>query len=575
MYGGKTTTYTLSSPRSLTEGCVVFWGIRAVSTARWYAKRAEARCGGTTCFSTFRHTRHRIHSVAVVGPKRYAAFLDGTAPLRYHPQCINFRQNVSAVVRACLWRSFGGLAMAVAVNPTIFRAYDIRGIVDVDLTEPVYETLGMAAGTYFRRTGRTRIVVGRDARLTSPAFTAALIRGLRAVGCDVIDLGMVATPLMYFALAYLGADGGAVVSASHNPPEFNGLKLRQSDPIYGGEPLDSAAIQKVGRLANSGDFEQGAGSYTQTSVEDAYVADVVAHFRLPQPVRVVLDGGNGVAGPIGQRTLEAIGCEVVPLFIEPDGTFPNHHPDPLKEENIRDLKARVLETGAALGIGLDGDGDRLGVVDNNGQMIFADRYLIALARYVLREQPGAPIVIDTKCSAVLAEAIHDFGGQTVLSGTGYPKQSAKMREVGAPLAGELSGHVLTAIRYHTFDDGTFAGAYLLYGLAQLGLSLDEALADYPPRPALPEGRIPFDEAAKFAAIAYVRDAFNGRYPVVDIDGVRVDFGDGWGVVRASNTEPALTTRFEAVTLERALEIRDIMLAQVEAFRHNGDLTGKP
>lgn len=458
--------------------------------------------------------------------------------------------------------------MPFAVNPTIFRAYDIRGIVDIDLSEPVYATLGRAAGTYFRRSGRTRIVVGRDARLTSPAYCAALIEGLRATGCDVIDLGMVATPLMYFALASLGADGGAVVSASHNPPNFNGLKLRRSDPVYGGEPLDSAAIQQLEQIANSGDFEHGAGSYEQAQVEDAYVADVVGHFRLATSVRVVLDGGNGVAGPIGLRTLEAIGCDVVPLYIEPDGTFPNHHPDPLKEENVADLKARVLATGAALGIGLDGDGDRLGVVDSHGQMIFADRYLIALAKYVLQAGP-APIVLDTKCSAVLAEAISDFGGTPVLSGTGYPKQSEKMREVGAPLAGELSGHVLTALPYHTFDDGTFAGAYLMAALERLGATLDAVLAPYPVRPSLAEERIPFDEAAKFAAINAVRDAFVGRYPVIDIDGVRVDFGDGWGLVRASNTEPALTTRFEAVSLARANEIRALMLEQVEAFRQRG------
>ena len=462
--------------------------------------------------------------------------------------------------------------MGFAVNPTIFRAYDIRGIVDIDLSEAVYRTLGLAAGSYFRRSGRTRIVVGRDARLTSPAYCTALIDGLRATGCDVIDLGMVATPLMYFALASLGADGGAVVSASHNPPNFNGLKLRRAEPRYGGEPLDSAAIQQLERIANSGNFEHGAGSYHQAQVEEAYVADVVRHFRLTKPVRVVLDGGNGVAGPIGVRTLEAIGCEVVPLFIEPDGRFPNHHPDPLKEENVAVLKARVLETGATLGIGLDGDGDRLGVVDSHGQMIFADRYLIALAKYVLQAGP-APIVFDTKCSAVLAEAISDFGGQPVLSGTGYPKQSAKMREVGAPLAGELSGHVLTALPFHTFDDGTFAGAYMLAALERLGQTLDEVLEPYPPRPSLAEERIPFDEAAKFAAIDAVRDAFSGRYPVDTIDGVRVNFGDGWGLVRASNTEPALTTRFEAISLERAQEIRATMLAPIEAFRRNAGSMG--
>ncbi|KAB8143423.1 phosphomannomutase/phosphoglucomutase [Chloroflexia bacterium SDU3-3] len=464
--------------------------------------------------------------------------------------------------------------MSFAVNPTIFRAYDIRGIVDVDLSEPVYEVLGRASGTYFRRSGRSRIVVGRDARLTSPAYAAAFIQGIRSTGCDVVDLGMVPTPLMYFALAYLGADGGAVISASHNPPNFNGLKLRQSDPVYGGEPLDSAAIQEIGRLANGGEFAQGAGGYEQLDVSDAYVADVVGHFRLPRPVRVVLDGGNGVAGPLGLRTLEAIGCEVVPLYIEPDGRFPNHHPDPLKEENLRDLKAKVLETGAELGIGLDGDGDRLGVVESSGKMIFADRYLIALSKYVLRQHGPAPIVIDTKCSAVLEDAIRDFGGQPVLSGTGYPKQSAKMREVGSPLAGELSGHVLTGVRYHTFDDGTFAGAYLLYGLAQLGESLGQILAAYPERPSLPEERVPCDEESKFAVIDHLRDVYKKSYPVVDIDGVRVDFGDGWGLVRASNTEPVLTTRFEAVTPERVAEIRTLMLDEVEAFRRGGSAAAK-
>jgi phosphomannomutase len=370
---------------------------------------------------------------------------------------------------------------------------------------------------------------------------------------------------MYFALSYLRADGGAIVSASHNPPEFNGLKLRQSDPIYGGEPLDSAQIQEIGRIANSGTFEVGQGGYEQRDLTETYVADAVRHFKLPQRVKVVLDGGNGVAGPLGVRTLEAIGCEVVPLYIEPDGTFPNHHPDPLKEANVRDLMAKVRETGAVLGIGLEGDGDRLGVVNSAGQMIFADRYLIALSQYVLARGP-APIVIDVKCSSVLAQAIADFGGAPVLSRTGYPNQSTKMREVGAPLAGELSGHVLTSIEHHAFDDGIFAGCYLLFALAQMNKTLEQVLQPYPPRPSLVEGRIPFDEATKFAAIDYVRDQFANNYPVIDIDGVRVDFGDGWGLVRASNTEPALTTRFEAVTIARAEEIRNLMLEQVEAFR---------
>ncbi|HEX5691671.1 MAG TPA: phosphomannomutase/phosphoglucomutase, partial [Roseiflexaceae bacterium] len=365
--------------------------------------------------------------------------------------------------------------MTNAVNPVIFRAYDIRGVVDTDLSEPVYATLGRAAGTYFRARDRRRIVVARDARLTSAAYAAALIEGLRATGCDVVDIGMVPTPVMYFAVAFLGADGGAVVTASHNPPEFNGLKLRQSDPEHGGEPLNSEQIQEVARIANSGDFASGAGGYEQRDVGDAYVADVAKHLKLSRPVKIVLDGGNGVAGPIGLRTFEAIGCEVVPLFIEPDGRFPNHHPDPLKEANLAQLMDKVRSSGATLGIGLDGDGDRLGVVDGSGAMVFADRYMIVLARHVLARGP-APIVFDVKCGLLLPEAIRAFGGTPVMWKTGYTNGSAKMREVGAPLAGELSGHVFANTPLHAYDDGIFAGCHLLYALEQSGETLQTALA---------------------------------------------------------------------------------------------------
>jgi phosphomannomutase len=455
-----------------------------------------------------------------------------------------------------------------AVNPHIFRAYDIRGVVDVDLTDDVYRTLGQAVGTTFVRQGRRRLVVGRDARLSSPRFQRALIAGLRATGCDVIDIGEVPTPVMYFAVAHLGADGGAVVSASHNPPEYNGLKLRRFEPRYGGEPLTSEEVQALERLANSGDFERGSGSLEQADVGEAYVASVRSHLQLPRPVKVVLDAGNGVGGPLGLRALAAIGCEVVPLYCEPDGRFPNHHPDPLKAENLRDLQRVVREQGADLGIGLDGDGDRLGVVDGRGEMVFADRYLIAIATYLLAQQRG-PVVFDVKCSALLGEAIAALGGTPIMWKTGYPNLSAKMREVAAVFGGELSGHVIAPLERHYFDDGTFAGGFLLYALAQLGQRLDEVLAPYPLRPSIDEGRIPFPEEHKFAVIEYLRAVFEGSHPVLAIDGVRVDFGDGWGLVRASNTEPAITTRFEATSLARAEEIRALMLGKVEAFRNQG------
>ena len=454
--------------------------------------------------------------------------------------------------------------MTAVINPTIFRAYDVRGIVGVDLSEAVYRTLGRAAGTYFRRRGGRRIVVARDARPTSPGYAAALIDGLRRSGCDVLDIGMAPTPVMYFALAYLQADGGAVVSASHNPPEFNGLKLRQADPRYGGEPLSSAQIQEVARLANAGDFADGSGGYEHMDISATYVEDVARRLKLERRVKIVLDAGNGAAGPIALRTFEAIGCEVVPLFIEPDGTFPNHHPDPLKAANLHDLMRTVRSHGAMLGIGLDGDGDRLGVVDGRGTVVFADRAMIVLARYVLARGP-APIVFDVKCSSLLPEAIRSFGGTPVMWKTGYTNQSAKMREVGAPLAGELSGHIFSDMQYHVYDDGTFAGCYLLYALEQFGQTLEEALEPYPPLPAAPEERLPCDEAIKFQVIAYLRDQFAGAYPVIDVDGVRVEFGDGWGLVRASNTEPAITTRFEARTYERVAEIRELMLSKVDEF----------
>jgi phosphomannomutase len=453
------------------------------------------------------------------------------------------------------------------VNPAIFRAYDIRGIVDQDLNEDVYEVLGRAAGTYYRRRNGQRIIVARDARLTSPIYAAALIRGLRATGCDVVDIGMVPTPVMYFAVSALKMDGGAVVTASHNPPNFNGLKLRQSEPEYGGEPLNSEELQQLAQIVQEGVFAEGEGSYEQRDVSDLYVQDVASHIKLSRRVKVVLDGGNGVAGPIGVRALEAIGCEVVPLFIEPDGRFPNHHPDPLKEENLTELKRVVVETGAELGIGLDGDGDRLGVIDNNGQMVFADRYMIPMAEYALRNGP-APIVFDVKCGLLLPEAIRAFGGTPVMWRTGYTNGSAKMRELHAPLAGELSGHIFSGKPLHCHDDGAFAGCELLEALEGLGKSLTEALEPYPPLPAAPEDRLHFDDSIKFQVIDYVRDQFSKDYDVIDVDGVRVDFGDGWGLIRASNTEPAITTRFEARTEERVQEIRDLMLSKVEDFRRS-------
>lgn len=456
--------------------------------------------------------------------------------------------------------------MALDLNPTIFRAYDIRGIVDVDLDEALYYRLGQAVGTIFIGQDRRTMVVGRDARLSSPRFQTALIGGLRSAGIDVIDIGQVPTPLMYFAVEQFGVDGGAIVSASHNPPEYNGLKLRRSHPTFGSEPLTSADIQEVAQVALAGAFASGAGTLREADVGDAYVASCVRllPFDGKRP-RVVIDGGNGVAGPLAMQLYEALGLDAVPLFIEPDGTFPNHHPDPLKAENLQDLIRVVRETGADMGIGLDGDGDRLGVVDSDGTIVFADRYLIALATYLLGQRKG-PVIFDVKCSAVLPQAISSLGGEPIMWKTGYSSISAKMRETNAVLGGELSGHTFSTYPGHYFDDGAFAGAHLLFALSKLGQSLQDVLAPYPNLPSIDEGRIPFEESLKFQVIDAVRDHFAKDHSVLDVDGVRVDFGDGWGLVRASNTEPAITTRFEAQTMERAQAIRDQMLDVVKAFR---------
>jgi phosphomannomutase len=457
-----------------------------------------------------------------------------------------------------------------SVDPSMFREYDIRGFVDENLTAPVLSTIGRAYGTFLSglpgagEQGPGTVVVGRDVRLSSARFAAALIAGLRATGAEVVDIGMVPTPLVYFAVNTLPTDAGACVTASHNPPAYNGLKLRKRDPaLPNGLPLQSPEVQEVRRLAQEGAFRAppggAAGDARQADVRDAYVRYVSERITLPRRLKVVVDAGNGAAGPIAVRTLEAIGCEVTPLYCDPDGTFPNHMPDPLRPENLRDLIARVTETGADLGVALDGDGDRLGVVDDSGEILDADRYLILLARNVLRNQrPGGSIVFDVKCSMALGEEIARMGGVPVMARTGYPNIMARRREVDALLAGELSGHIFFNDPTIDFDDGTFAAANLLLALAGESAPLSRIVADLPRYYSTPEERFHCPDDQKFDVVAGLRDAFRADprvRDIVDLDGARVSFEGGWGLVRASNTEPALTTRFEAVSPERMEEIR--------------------
>ncbi len=454
-----------------------------------------------------------------------------------------------------------GTPDAHAVDQTMFREYDIRGFVDQNFTEPVLGRLGGALGTFLAGDGEPgTVAVGRDVRLSSQRYAATFIEGLRNTGARVIDVGQVPTPLLYYAVNTLHTNGGGCITASHNPPQFNGLKARKREAgLPNGVPLRPSDIQDLFRLAQGGTFRKAAaGAHDHHDVVDDYVRYVATQIKLARPLKVVVDAGNGVAGPVAIQTFTALGCEVIPLYCEPDGTFPNHMPDPLKPENLRDLIAKVKETKADMGIALDGDGDRLGVVDDAGEILWADQYLVILARNALRTHPGGSVVFDVKCSQGLIDGITAAGGVPVMSRTGYPNIMSRRRETNAILAGELSGHTFFGDPVIDFDDGTFAGANLLAALSREPVSLSHLVADLPRYHATPEERFYCADDAKFAVIDALKEAFAhdaSVHEVISLDGARVVLDGGWGLVRASNTEPAITTRFEGVTPERAQAIR--------------------
>ncbi len=442
------------------------------------------------------------------------------------------------------------------IHPRAFREYDIRGLAGEDLDEAAYHVLGQGVGSHLRRKYPGTIPVvctGRDARSTSGRYHAALLQGLAASGCRAIDLGMVPTPTVYFAQHALEAHGAAVVTASHNPREYNGLKLRSlGGPLFGDE------LRAVRDLIGSGNLFTGDGEVTEKDIQPDYVNTVASWTPVSRPVRLVLDTGNGAAGPLATRLFETLGCDVHACFTEPDGTFPHHLPDPTVPRHMRTLARLVQETGAPVGIGLDGDGDRIGVVDETGRLWPGDRLLRLFAREILQTRPGSPIVFDVKCSQELIEEIERRGGRPVMCRTGYPFIIEKMKETGAPLGGEMSGHVYFADRYHGFDDGLYAGARLLAILAENDTPLSQ-LAPQGRFVGTPELRLPCDEEAKQPAVAGLAEHYRTRTPVVEIDGARVQFEHGWVLLRASNTEPVLVLRAEAVSSE-ALET---MLKEVE------------
>lgn len=448
------------------------------------------------------------------------------------------------------------------IDPTIFRSYDIRGIYGRDLTEEAVELIGRAYATLGSSRAVRRVTVGRDCRESSAPLFAALVRGLNAGGVSVLDVGVVATPIQYFSIPHFGVDGGIQITGSHNPPEYNGLKISM-----GGTTIHGEDIQELRAIVESGRFTSGSGTLEAVDVVTPYIDMCVSNLKLgPRKLKVVVDGGNGTGGPFALPILERLGIETVPLYCEMDATFPNHHPDPTVEENLEDLKAAVLAHGADLGIAYDGDGDRLGAVDEKAQVLWGDQLMILFSRSVLKEVPGATIVGEVKCSKTLYDDIAKHGGRPVMWKTGHSLIKDKMKELGAELAGEMSGHIFFKHRFYGFDDGIYSGLRLIELLSHEARPLSELLSDVPKTYSTPELRLDCPETLKFRLVTAAIEHFKKKHEVIEVDGARVTFPDGWGLVRASNTQPILVLRFEAESPERLQEIRGYVESELERLR---------
>jgi len=427
--------------------------------------------------------------------------------------------------------------------PEIFKAYDIRGIVNKTLTAEAVRAIGQALGSEAVARGQKAIAVGRDGRLSGPELAGALADGIRAAGVDVIDVGCVPTPLTYFAAYELGTHSCVSVTGSHNPPDYNGLKM-----VLGGQTLFGELIQGLRQRIIDGDLMTAAepGKLSHADVVPAYVDKIVGDVKLSRPMKVVMDCGNGVAGAVAPELFKRLGCELVELFCEVDGNFPNHHPDPSKPENLQDVIRALQETDAEIGLAFDGDGDRLGVVTKDGEIIFPDRQLMLFAEDVLTRVPGGEIIYDVKCTRNLAGWIKDRGGKPTMWNTGHALVKAKLKETGAPLAGEMSGHVFFKERWYGFDDGLYTGARLLEILSRHA-DANPALKGLPNATSTPELNIKMNEGEPFALVDKLKAEaqFNGAENILTIDGVRVEYADGFGLARPSNTTPVVVLRFEA------------------------------
>ena len=445
------------------------------------------------------------------------------------------------------------------MNAEVFREYDIRGIVENDFDDAFVVDLGRGYATLLHRAGKRTITIGRDCRLSSDRLRDRLVEGLLGAGINVVDIGVVPTPLLYFSVLSWKMDGGVMITGSHNPAEYNGFKLGVGPTtIYGAE------IQRLREIIERRDFVTSVktGALSNRPVIPDYNDFIMSQFKLTPGLKVVVDGGNGCGGVVAVPLMKRLGLDVVELYIEMDGRFPNHHPDPTVEDNMRDLIAAVKKNHAAIGIAYDGDADRVGAVDENGKIVWGDEQMVAFSRAILRERPGATIIGDVKCSKRMYDDIARNGGRPVMWKTGHSLIKAKLKEEHAALAGEMSGHMFFADRYFGFDDAIYASFRLLEIVSREGRGLGAILADLPPSHFTPEIRVDCPDDRKFDVVRQAADFFRQHYDVIDIDGVRVNFADGWGLVRASNTQPALVTRFEAVSEKRLGEIRALFDAKL-------------
>ena len=437
------------------------------------------------------------------------------------------------------------------MNPNVFREYDVRGVVDKDLHEDFVFNLGRAIGTYAARHRVKNMTIGRDCRLSSDDYHNFLIAGLNAAGINTIDIGLCATPMLYFSIRRLRVGGGVMITGSHNPPEFNGFKI-----CVGHSTIYGEQIQELRKIMESGRYAKGKFTAGRKDISSDYANCLFAGVKIKRKIKVVVDGGNGVGGHFAIPLLKRYGCDVIPLYCEPDGNFPHHFPDPTVEENLVDLNKLVRRHKADLGISFDGDADRLGVISDKGEIIWGDKLLMLFARHILKKNPHSTIIGEVKCSQILFDDIKNHSGKPIMWKAGHSLIKAKMKEEKAALGGEMSGHFFFADRYFGYDDGIYAALRLLEILARTGKKVSDLFADVPKTFATPEIRVDCTDEKKKEIVKRIKDHFRNKPGIVEIDGIRIPYNDGWALVRSSNTQPVIVLRFEATSKKSLQKIRD-------------------